>query len=86
VKNYKVRLSFRNGVTGTRYRPKDVDLFSILDEIKLDQDMNNHDWLDNEQFYPDKQFVISRLEFDKTTGNLKSLELTSTGEHINDPF
>ncbi len=86
VKNYKVRLNFKNGVTGKRTPAKDIDLFTILDEVKQDIDMSNHDWLDNNSWAVDSQFLISKIEFDKKTGNLKTIEFLSTKEYIRDPY
>lgn len=86
MKNYKVRLNFKNGVTGNRTPAKDIDLITILDEIKQDIDMNNLDWLDNDDWVVDSSFLISKLEFDKVTGNLKHVELLSTKEYIRDPY
>lgn len=86
MKNYKVRLNFKNGLTGQKYPVKDVDLFTILDEVKQDIDMNNHSWLDNDEYTVDTQFLISKIEFDKQSGKLKSVEFLSTKEFIYAPF
>lgn len=86
VKNYNIRLNFKNGITGQKTPTKDVDLFTILDEVKQEIDMNNHDWLDNDNYSVDTNFLISNLKFDKETGRIKSIEFLSTKEYIRDLY
>lgn len=86
MKNYNIRLNFKNGITGQKTPAKDVDLFTILDEIKQEIDMNNHDWLDNDEYSVDNNFLISKIEFNKKTGELKAVEFLSTKEYIRDPY
>ena len=86
MKNYKIKLNFKNRFTKLQTIPKDVYLYTILDELKQDIDLANHDWLDNDDYVVERNFLINRLEFDKTTGKLKSLEFITTKDFIYDAY